>query len=219
MRSLVPGARFRRFIIRTVAVCGALAALGGGREVTSQTETPDFDRLARQQSETDRAWRIASQGRMLMDKITYRSRAGELEIPAFVFQPARTRGCREAGPRSSGCTRTFAVIFTSTTFPTSATPRRRATSSSRRSIAAASGTGSAFFDAIDYGGAEVDDVVTAADVLQIEVSGRSMPTRIGIIGWSHGGLITLLSVFRNPTTFHAAVAIVPVTNLLAAPRA
>jgi dipeptidyl aminopeptidase/acylaminoacyl peptidase len=39
------------------------------------------------------------------------------------------------------------------------------------------------------------------------------PDRIGIIGWSHGGLISLLSIFRNPTTFRAGVAMVPVTNL------
>ena len=36
-----------------------------------------------------------------------------------------------------------------------------------------------------------------------------MPRAIGIIGWSHGGMIALLSVFRNPSTFRAAVAIVP----------
>ena len=39
------------------------------------------------------------------------------------------------------------------------------------------------------------------------------PKRVGIIGWSHGGMITLLSIFRNPGTFAAAVAIVPVANL------
>src|SRR5437899_3377801 len=33
------------------------------------------------------------------------------------------------------------------------------------------------------------------------------------MGWSHGGMITLLSIFRNPTLFKSAVAIVPVTNL------
>jgi dipeptidyl aminopeptidase/acylaminoacyl peptidase len=37
---------------------------------------------------------------------------------------------------------------------------------------------------------------------------------VGIIGWSHGGMITMLSVFRNPSMFRAAAAIVPVTNLL-----
>src|SRR4029077_7226397 len=39
------------------------------------------------------------------------------------------------------------------------------------------------------------------------------PGRIGIIGWSHGGLIALLSITRKPTLFNAAVAVAPVTNL------
>jgi len=38
--------------------------------------------------------------------------------------------------------------------------------------------------------------------------------RLGIIGWSHGGYITLFSVFRDVTPFKAAAAIVPVTNLI-----
>jgi dipeptidyl aminopeptidase/acylaminoacyl peptidase len=38
--------------------------------------------------------------------------------------------------------------------------------------------------------------------------------RLGIMGWSHGGYITLFSVFRDTTPFKAAAAIVPVTNLV-----
>ena len=34
------------------------------------------------------------------------------------------------------------------------------------------------------------------------------------MGWSHGGYITLFSVFRDETPFKAAAAIVPVTNLV-----
>ena len=75
------------------------------------------------------------------------------------------------------------------------------------------GYGQAFYDAIDYGGREVDDVVTAVEVLRSRYP-QVDPGRIGIIGWSHGGLITLLSMFRNPSTFDAAAAIVPVTNLI-----
>jgi dienelactone hydrolase len=37
--------------------------------------------------------------------------------------------------------------------------------------------------------------------------------RVGIIGWSHGGMITLLSIERATKTFKAAAALVPVTNL------
>ena len=51
---------------------------------------PDFEGMARQQTETDKVWRAASEGRMLMEKITYRSRA--MDIPAFVFQPIKPQG-------------------------------------------------------------------------------------------------------------------------------
>ena len=71
---------------------------------------PDFGLQLRQQAETDRRWREASVGAMRMDKITYRSRAGDLDIPAFVFQPLdEARGGQPPGaglgarerPRSS----------------------------------------------------------------------------------------------------------------------
>ena len=77
---------------------------------------------------------------MRLEKITYRSRVGNMEIPAFVFQPL-IRAAREATRRSSGSTKTFAATSTSITFPTSAKPRRKATSSSPRNIAAGSDTG------------------------------------------------------------------------------
>ena len=48
--------------------------------------------MVREQADTDRAWLRASEGYMRMEKITYRSSRGDLEIPAFVFRPLRTRG-------------------------------------------------------------------------------------------------------------------------------
>src|SRR5205085_9518532 len=74
------------------------------------------------------------------------------------------------------------------------------------------GSGKAFYDAIDYGGAEVQDVTGAAAALAAKYP-QVDPARIGIIGWSHGGMITLLAIFRSPAAFRAAAAIVPVTNL------
>src|SRR6185295_10697344 len=74
------------------------------------------------------------------------------------------------------------------------------------------GYGPRLYDAIDYGGTEVDDVATAVGVLAARYP-EVDPARIGIIGWSHGGLIGLLAIFRNPALFRAAGAIVPVTNL------
>src|SRR6185503_15672862 len=54
----------------------------------------DFDRQLQAQVETDRTWKAASDGVMQMEKTTYRSRVGDLDIPAFVFQPLKLRGDR-----------------------------------------------------------------------------------------------------------------------------
>ena len=74
------------------------------------------------------------------------------------------------------------------------------------------GYGEKHYMEIDYGGYEIDDVMSAVDYL------KTLPhvdtDRLGIMGWSHGGYITLFSVFRDTTPFKAAAAIVPVTNLI-----
>jgi dipeptidyl aminopeptidase/acylaminoacyl peptidase len=74
------------------------------------------------------------------------------------------------------------------------------------------GYGEAHHQAIDYGGKEVDDVISAVNYL------KTLPyvdqDRLGIMGWSHGGYITLMSVFRDAHPFKAGAAIVPVTNLV-----
>ena len=59
-----------------------------------QQREPDFDRQAQQQADTDRTWRAASEGFMQADKISYRSRAGDMDIPAWVFQPLKLRGAK-----------------------------------------------------------------------------------------------------------------------------
>ena len=59
-----------------------------------QQREPNFDRVLQQQAETDRTWRAASDGFMQMDKVSYRSRVGDLDIPAFVFQPLKLRGAK-----------------------------------------------------------------------------------------------------------------------------
>ncbi len=214
-------------LVRPLVVLAALAAVSfavglrprlvsAGQAVPAGVEqpprgTPDFGLQLRQQAETDRRWREASIGAMRMDKITYRSRADGLEIPAFVFQPLddapaasrpalvwvheNVRGhlyehyipyVREATARG------FVVIA----------PEYRGSV----------GYGRPLYDAIDYGGAEVDDAVTAASVVAIRYP-QVDASRVAIVGWSHGGMIALLSVFRNPGTFRSAVALVPVTNL------
>jgi dipeptidyl aminopeptidase/acylaminoacyl peptidase len=175
------------------------------------TGRPDFARMLRQQAETDRTWRAASDGFMRVDKITYRSSKADLDIPAFVFQPLRIRGPRQHP----------AIVWVHENIRGHLYEHyipyiREATAQGFVVIApeyrGSIGYGKAFYDAIDYGGAEVDDVVTAAAAVAARYP-EVDPARIGIIGWSHGGLITLLAIFRYPTTFRAAAALVPVTNL------
>jgi dipeptidyl aminopeptidase/acylaminoacyl peptidase len=172
---------------------------------------PDFDRMLEQQAETDKTWRAASDGVMAMEKITYRSRAGDVDVPAFVFQPLRPRG-----PKSHPAIVWVHENIRGHLYEHYIPYIREATSKGYVVIApeyrGSIGYGKAYYDAIDYGGAEVDDVVTAVDVLKTRYPIVD-PSRIGIIGWSHGGMITLLSIFRNPALFRSAVAMVPVTNL------
>jgi dipeptidyl aminopeptidase/acylaminoacyl peptidase len=198
-------------------------AEGGGEPAASfnqsqlQPETvpdtpPDFELQLRQQAETDEAWRRASAGHMRMEKITYRSSVGDLDIPAFVFHPLTIRGAREhpalvwVHEDIRGRVYEHYIPYV-----------REATARGYVVIApeyrGSVGYGKAFYDAIDYGGAEVDDVVTAASVLADDY-GHVDPERIGIIGWSHGGLIAMMASFRNTTTFRSVAAIVPVANLL-----
>jgi len=76
------------------------------------------------------------------------------------------------------------------------------------------GYGKEFYEAIDYGGLEVEDVVAGRD-WAVENLPFADEKRIGIIGWSHGGLISLMAVFGHPDKFQVAYAGVPVSDLLA----
>jgi len=179
--------------VRAAAIVVAVVALSLPLHGQLQPRTPDFERQAQDQAETDRTWREASAGHMQMEKITYRSRVGDLDVPAFVFQPLRLRGAK-GHPALVWVHENIRGHLYSHYIPYI----REATARGYIVIApeyrGSVGYGKAFYDAIDYGGNEVDDVVTA-------------------IGWSHGGMITLLSVLRNESAFKAAVAMVPVTNL------
>jgi dipeptidyl aminopeptidase/acylaminoacyl peptidase len=196
--------------VRKLDVLVTVAALAWS--ATAHGQVQDFERARRQQAKTDETWRAASEGVMRMDKISYRSRAGDLDIPAFVFEPL------DEAPRGSRPALVWVHEDVRGHLYEHYIPYiREATARGYVVIApeyrGSIGYGQAFYDAIDYGGREVDDVVTAVEVLRSRYR-QVDPGRIGIIGWSHGGLIALLSIFRNPKTFDAAAAIVPVTNLI-----
>jgi dipeptidyl aminopeptidase/acylaminoacyl peptidase len=172
---------------------------------------PDFQRMLSQQADTDKTWREASEGFMQMDKITYRSKVGDLDIPAFVFQPLRLRG-RNGHAAIVWVHENIRGHLYEHYIPYIRDAIAKGYVVIAPEYRGSVGYGKDFYDAIDYGGNEVDDVVTAIEALK-ERYPHVDPARIGIIGWSHGGMIALLSIFRNPATFKAAVAMVPVTNL------
>jgi len=171
----------------------------------------DYQRQIVAKQRTDSIYAARSAGVMEFRKVTYRSRADGMTIPAYLFAPLTKRGAgghaamvwvhggvhgdwgtnmlpfvREAVQRG------YVVI----------TPDYRGST----------GHGAAHYEAIDYGGKEVDDAISAVDYL------KTLPyvdmNRLGIMGWSHGGFITAHTLFRDEHPFRAGAAIVPVSNLI-----
>jgi len=161
---------------------------------------------------TDSIFAARSAGVLDYRKVTYRSSVGDMDIPAYVFQPLQRRGARghaalvwvHGGVHGNWDTQYWPFV-------------REAVERGYVVIApeyrGSTGYGEAHHRAIDYGGHEVDDVMSAHAYIMSALP-HVDPGRVGIMGWSHGGYISLLSVFREQHPFRAAAAIVPVTNLI-----
>ncbi len=196
-----------------LATPGGSARPGAAQDsnVTVELVKADFATQLRQQHETDQHWFDAGPGFMRVEKITYNNPHDGLAIPAFVFQPLVSRGQGQhpalvwVHEDIRGHLYEHYIPFI-----------RQATAQGFVVIApeyrGSVGYGKAFYDAIDYGGAEVDDVVQAGSVLRTHYPAVD-PSRVGIIGWSHGGMIALLAAARYPASFQVVAAMVPVTNL------
>jgi dipeptidyl aminopeptidase/acylaminoacyl peptidase len=186
-------------------------AQGGGRGAqTPEQIKAQRDREVENQKLTDAAWRKGSEGVMKMEKITYKSKAGGMTIPAFVFTPLQPRGPKGhpalvwVHPDIRGHVYEYYIPYVQEAV-------KRGYVVIAPEYRGSYGYGQEHYDAIDYGGEEVDDVTSAVDYL------KTMPIvdidRVGIIGWSHGGMITLLAAERETKLFKAVAALVPVTNL------
>lgn len=75
------------------------------------------------------------------------------------------------------------------------------------------GYGGQFYEQIDYGGKENDDVFLARGWM-LEHYSFLDPKRVGMMGWSHGGMITLMNIFQHPEAYAVAYAGVPVSDLV-----
>lgn len=76
------------------------------------------------------------------------------------------------------------------------------------------GYGRSHYEKIDYGGLETEDVHYARNYM-IENYKIVDKRRVGILGWSHGGLISLMNIFNHPDDYRVAFAGVPVSDLVA----
>jgi dienelactone hydrolase len=171
----------------------------------------DFQRDVAQKAEIDKRYAEASRGVMDFKKISYRSSVGDMDIPAYLFQPLTTRGTRGHAAMvwvHGGVHGNWGIGM----FPFVKEAVERGYIIICPEYRGSTGHGEKHHNAIDYGGYEVDDVMSAVDYLK--TLPHVDPSRLGIMGWSHGGYITLFSVFRDRTPFKASAAMVPVTNLV-----
>ena len=76
------------------------------------------------------------------------------------------------------------------------------------------GYGKSFYERIDYGGLEIEDNHASRDYV-VENYDFVDKDRVGVIGWSHGGLIALMDIFDHPDDYQVAFAGVPVSDLVA----
>jgi len=76
------------------------------------------------------------------------------------------------------------------------------------------GYGKHFYDLIDYGGLETEDTYASRNWM-VENFDYVDPDRVGVMGWSHGGLHALMNIFDHPDDYQCAFAGVPVSDLVA----
>jgi dipeptidyl aminopeptidase/acylaminoacyl peptidase len=171
----------------------------------------DFEGQVQRKAEEDKRYAEVTKGVVDFKKVTYRSSVGDMDIPAYLFQPLQKRGPRGHAALvwvHGGVHGSWSISM----WPFVKEAVERGYVVICPEYRGSTGYGETHYMEIDYGGYEVDDVMSSVDFLKTlpHVDGE----RLGIMGWSHGGYITLFSVFRDKTPFKAAAAIVPVTNLI-----
>lgn len=144
--------------------------------------------------------------------VQYRSRIGDLDIPAYLFQPLDKRD-RNGHPALIWVHGGVRGMWTANYWPFVREAVERGYVVIAPEYRGSIGWGAEHYLKFDYGGYEVDDNVTAYDWM-VENLPHVDPDRVAMVGWSHGGYNSLLAVSRPPHPFKAAVAIVPVTNLI-----
>ncbi len=201
-----PSARAQSRPVKVDTAAGAMPL------VTEQSETPrGLDRFSEQElfkKLTDLSFFTQLGPEMIVRKVSY-SGADQMIIPAYVFAP------RDTGVRRpvllmvhGGVHGDFDEIY----IPHIRQLVREGYIVVAPEYRGSTGYGKRHYDAIDYGGKEVEDVIAGRDFIAGYASWADT-SRTGIVGWSHGGFIALHAIFRRPELFRAAVAHVPVADL------
>ena len=172
----------------------------------------NFAQQVTAKARTDSIFAARSVGVMKYEKTSYRSRHDGLLIPAYVFSPLTPRGPKAHAAMvwvHGGVHGNWDQNY----LPFIVEAVQRGYVIVAPEYRGSTGYGAEFHNAIDYGGKELDDVEDAVDFLHTRA--EVDPSRIGIMGWSHGGFITAHLMMRGARSrFVAGAAIVPVTNLV-----
>lgn len=195
---------------RTMSATGPEAELAALQRLLERVDEGDVWTQRRLIRQID-ALRIeqASVGVIDFARVMYSSSDG-LEIPAYLFRPLR-----DTGPPMP------AVIYAhggQHGWFRASLMRRIVPLVQRGYVVLApdyrssAGYSQSFYEAADYGGKEIDDMLSARDYLATlpAVDGE----RIAIAGMSHGGYNALMSLIRAPGKFAAAVDFFGPTDLV-----
>ncbi|MEP7087572.1 MAG: alpha/beta fold hydrolase [Gemmatimonadota bacterium] len=188
-------------------LAGGCASASGGALGSADRED-DFAQQRVLKRFTDVDFQLQLAGEMTVRKVQYAG-ADDMIIPAYLFMP------RDTTHRHATIIMVHEDLHGD--FKTLYVPELRALVGRGYIVIApeyrgSTGYGRDYYDAIDYGGKEVEDVIQAHDYLSALVPNADLD-RLAIMGWSHGGFITLHAIFRRPELFKAAVAVVPVADL------
>ncbi|HXT15239.1 MAG TPA: alpha/beta fold hydrolase [Gemmatimonadaceae bacterium] len=149
-------------------------------------------------------------GNYEFQKIKYKSRPDGLEIPAYLYSPINKGSAKH--PVLVWVHQGLHADWDLDVFPWVIEAVKQGYVVLAPDYRGSTGYGDEWMRKIDYGGKEVDDVLSSVDYL------ATLPyvdmKRLGIIGFSHGGFITAHILFRADNPFKAGAAMVPVTNLI-----
>lgn len=160
----------------------------------------------------DEILRAASEGVLSFSKFTAGNHIDGVEIPTYLFEPLPSER-RSDHPALVWVYGGVHDYFGLNYFPFIKQAVEKGYAVIVPEYRGASGYGEAYYDLLDYGGMEVEDIISAGLYVRDNLDYVS-DERIAVIGWSHGGFISLLSVFREQELFRSAVASVPVSNLV-----